>query len=277
MTETRSDLAVIADIAANIFAVFLLMLIILLDLSRGSLRPAEGGPVPAIDVTRDLHAIERAPVPAGELVEMLRTRNRGETAVIDLFESRIEVRPAGAGPVTVLDGRRDGERRMLDQFEAMVRGRTLGGSAHLFVFSNRWYAPVVERLLGAAVRFREMSVPMALRNPAIAPAGDAWSAGFLALVERSLDTDRFRVALARLLAGSPRSAAELGRSFGAPRGGAPGGPPEAAEGVLDRIRRWLGLATAIIAITLGCGCIVVVERRYPRSIHLAARAASRRP
>src|SRR5262245_16138857 len=139
MMSWRPELSAISDIATNIFAVFILVLVIMLDLSRG---PLTATPPPAaaerIEATQDLVAIERSPVRPEEMVEMLRSRTADDALIIDLFENRIEIAAAGRPPL-LLDARRDGAGAMLARTEAFLRGRPPAMPARLYVFSNRWY------------------------------------------------------------------------------------------------------------------------------------------
>ena len=109
-----SGLSVISDVAANIFAAFVLILIILLGLSRAHM-PSGGvdTPAAAIEATRDLRTVERTPLRAGEMVEMLRRERGGRVLLIDLFESRIEVAAPGAGTPIEFDTRRGSARLAL--------------------------------------------------------------------------------------------------------------------------------------------------------------------
>jgi len=289
--NSRIDSSVISDVSANIFAVFILILVILLANARPPPPPAQSAPS-SIDAMRDLHAVERAPVRAGDMVEMLRGHAGSGTVNVDLFDGRIEIAGMGNNTPLVLDVRRDGGRAMLDRLDGILRGQGASMPVRLFVFSNRWYAPVTARLTAAGRSWDEVSVPQALRATAGGRTGDAWSNAFLDLVSRNLDRDRFRVALSRLLAGSGASADQNRRSSGAPPAGGAAGAPGTAAGtpavapadaapasaaaagggpelsLLDRIKRFLGILVVVTAMIAAFGAIVLVERRYPRSIRL---------
>jgi hypothetical protein len=290
--NSRIDSSVISDVSANIFAVFILILVILLANARPP-PPAQSAPS-SIDATRDLHAVERAPVRAGDMVEMLRGHAGSGVINIDLFDGRIEIAGAAGAAPLVLDVRRDGGRAMLDRLDGILRGEGGSTPVRLFVFSNRRYAAVTGRLAAAGRPWQEVSVPQALRATVGGRTGDAWSNAFLDLVSRNLDRDRFRAALSRLLAGSGDSADQLRRSSGAPPAGtagapetladapaaAPAAPADAAPAsaaasgggpelsLLDRIKRFLGFLVAVTAMIAAFGAIALVERRHPRSIRL---------
>jgi hypothetical protein len=273
MMNWRPELAAISDISTNIFAVFILILVIMLDLSRGPTPSGGTAATPTqVDAARDLRIVERAPLRAGEMVEMLRGHGGRDTVTVDLFDSRIEIAAAGGRPAIVLDARRDGGRAMLERFEELLRGRPAGMPARLYVFSNRWYSPVADRLERGNASWREMSVPLALRIASGPEAGDAWSEAFLELSSRGLDRERFRPALARLLAGSADGAGGAGGLSGL-GGGAPpppGGSPD--ESLLDRFARFLGWLLAVIAAVAAALVIVLTERRFPHVIRLVGRA-----
>jgi hypothetical protein len=88
-------------------------------------------------------------------------------------------------------------------------------------------------------------------------------------MSRSLDRNRFRPALARLLAGSADGTSSAGGLAGAMQSGYMPPPPAAAnESLLDRIVAFLGILAAALVLALAFGAVVITERRFPHTIRL---------
>jgi len=91
VNPTPHNISALTDISANIFALLIFILIIMI---------AAKGPAPAsrtdapqtIDVEKDIVGVERAPLGSDELFDLLYERSKGTTSVkIDLFEREINV------------------------------------------------------------------------------------------------------------------------------------------------------------------------------------------
>jgi hypothetical protein len=252
MNPYRADITVVTDISANIFAVFILILIILLVAREQT--PTVPTEAPAvIDVATDLAAVDRAPLDPAAMVDLLyERRTAARSAKIDLFDDRIEVvtdtvsrRISLAAPVA----------------PQMMPALPADAAVGLYVFGHRGYRFVTEHLAGAGRTWREISVPAALRRRDSAGFED-WSPGFKQLLARPQDIARFRIELARLLA-SPQPAVEP--STGG-RAGA-NAPDEASSApaasftteLLERMMRWLRGLLDVISVIAGFSFIAWVE------------------
>lgn len=87
MIDWKQDLAILSDLSANIFAVFILVLImLLLQPPQADDRPQP----PVIEATSDLAIVERAPLPAAfVIVHLFDRRASAEGVSIDLFADRL--------------------------------------------------------------------------------------------------------------------------------------------------------------------------------------------
>ena len=252
MNPYRADITVVTDISANIFAVFILILIILL-VARDQ-TPAVPAAAPAvIDVATDLAAVDRAPLDPAAMVDLLYERRIAAPATkIDLFDDRIEI---VAGTVT---------RRISLAAAAtpqMIPALPANAAVGLYVFGHRGYRFITEYLAGAGRTWREISVPAALRRRDAAGFED-WSPGFKELLARPQDIGRFRIELARLLA-SPQPAVEppAGGRAGADAPGEGSSAPASsfATALLERMTWWLRGLLDVLSVIAGFSFIAWVE------------------
>lgn len=258
MIGARILLTVAADLSANIFAAFLLVMIVVLALSGDGAAPA----VPArLDAERDLRTLQRAPLgPAGLVAALGARRPRSGTVLVDLFADRVALRSA-AGRTTVL---RDG-------LGEIGRLAAAGGPAPvvLSVFDATRYGAATAALAASGIGWREISVPIALRKP----GGGDWSPAFLDLAARPGSDRDFREGLARLLDGTAEPAAR--QPSGGGGGGAGGAAASATAGpddLLTRLARlWRGIVTFVTLALVG-SVMILAERR-----HRAARRPTGEP
>jgi hypothetical protein len=166
-----------ADLAANVLAALLLVLVILIRAGTPALRPAT---LPGGDASTPVAAL-RTPLGAATLVAALYDRRPGAAGVsLDLTETA----PAD------LDG--------------LVHGLAPETPVRLYVFSHRHYAAAASALVRAGRRWQEISVPPVLGGTA------GWSPAFLALLDRCPNLPEFRAGLARLLGAGSGPVGESG-------------------------------------------------------------------
>jgi hypothetical protein len=244
----RMQMTVLSDLSANIFAVCLLVLLILLA-EAANRPPAASLTGEQVEVSSDLVAVERRPLSGGEMVAELYDRRLATPAfAIDLRAGGVTLVSGGAERALPLAGLRPTLATLLRQVPPDMPVR-------LYVFSPQAYADVVAALGSAGRPFLEMSVPLALRNR----VGDGWSDGFLALAEVPSSLDDFRAGLARLVSGgtAPRSGGAMDEAGGAPATGF-------GASLLERFTAWLRGVFDILVPLAALAAIVFVERRHPR-------------
>ena len=246
------EITVVTDISANVFSVFLLILIILLAMRQQNPVPAASPPA-VVDVEADLVSVDRVPLSPADMVTLLYDRREAaQTIRIDLLEDRIDVvAPSGTRRLALSGAPTSAGLPTLQP------GLPIG----LYVFSPRGYALTVAALRRAGRNWHEISVPAALRNPK--SPGSGWSTEFAALLGRAEDLPRFRVDLARLLA-SPRPAAAP--PLGGPGGRGKGLPDDAGapqrvqpSSLLDQVKAWLRAALTLIALGSAVAFMARVE------------------
>jgi hypothetical protein len=256
VNQDRPEITVVTDISANIFAVFILILIILL-VARNQAAPARPEAPTVVDAS-EFAVVERAPLSPAAMVELLYERRASSPATkIDLFDDRIEVT---AGPAT---------RRI--SLAGPVRPEMLpplspDAAIGVYVFGHRGYRFVTDALMGASRAWREISVPAALRRRDPATGIEDWSGGFKELLVRPRDLPQFRTELARLLA-SPRPAAEPTVQRGAGAGGAgdpANRPVSTPTEFVEHFASWLKGFLGVLSLLAGLAFIVWVERSARR-------------
>jgi hypothetical protein len=255
MRSASPSITVVTDIAANIFAVLLLVLIILLAAGEqeGQRQPREA---PAIEIGDYFTTVERTPLSGSGMVDLLYNRANASSAIkIDLFDDGIEVLSKDKSDWIASEG--EIGLRLKPHVEA-----ALEAPVALYVFGHRWYGGVVKTLMGMGRTWQEVSVPEALRETDGANRKERWSAGFKNLLRRPLDRVRFQHELAQLL-----GSAHLKRNKGAGSDGT--APASASRSVtedtfLDRFLRWWQNILSAIAILSGFGFIAWVETRNKR-------------
>jgi hypothetical protein len=82
------NISAMTDISANIFALLILILIIMLAARENSPTPRVQGPQ-VIDVEKDVAGVERSPLSSEEVIELLyERRERASSTKIDLLERK---------------------------------------------------------------------------------------------------------------------------------------------------------------------------------------------
>lgn len=251
MNPHLQGISVITDIAANMFAVFLLIFLLLLAVRVDpAFAPATSRSETPLDVEKDLASVLRTPLRPEDMVDMLYER-RGATpgTRIDLFADRVEMQTADA----------------TKQFTTgtFMPAASWAAAMHppisVYVFDHRYYRAVLDALRAAGSPWRELSVPQALRGRDPATGRQAWSTGFLRLLDRRLDLTSFRTALANLL-GSPQPGSDEdrgGAGFSYDASGLDGLPTTSP---VETLRRWGRAALNGTAIFGGLLFVVLVER-----------------
>ena len=257
MIDWKQDLAILSDLSANIFAVFILVLImLLLQPPQADDRPQ---PSPVIEATSDLAIVERAPLPAASvIVHLFDRRASAEGESIDqLADLHNEVHNSEEVMLRIA-----GDQPVAQRLGAILKASPATAPVRLYVFDNRKYVLVTDALAGGGRTFREISVPQALRGRSGAGSADAWSTAFLQLIARPLDPSRFRYALARLLEGAGEGGFEAAKASQA------AAPAESAPSMTDRLRQFaarLGTIFALVMIVTAIVVVLLIEWRWPRS------------
>lgn len=243
MSEDPAQITTLSDISANMFAAFILILI-MVAAAAASRQPIEGPPKAAI-TDRDLHFVERAALDSKAMVDMLYDRRPGAPgASVDLFASRVTISLGGGS-----------QPALASALPSLIGGRS--APVRLYVFANDQYEAVARTLAQAGLAWREISVPRALRSR----EGDDWASPFKELAREAVDPAQFRAGLARLLdAGEGRSPAAR-----APVGGS--AEEAGALNVIARFDRALRVALNVLAVVVACGVVFLIERRTRGARH----------
>lgn len=229
-SEVRPDLTILADVAANVFAICLLILLVLLAADRRGREAGEAGAGP-VEARGTFEVVERSPLGAGAMIAHLRARLAADGG------PAIDVLPGGNG--FIRDGR--------PAAPAAVMGQADRRPVRLYVFEAGGYGAAIAGLHERGLSFVEMSVPRALRRA----DGAGWSTAFLALAPLAGEPDRFRDGLARLLGGGDEA---VGTGLRMPPAG---DRPQA--GLLERLRGLLSGLAAVAIPVLAAGAVLLVE------------------
>lgn len=211
----------LADIAANLLCVVLVVLV-LLSVARPS-------PDAQTDRTTMIARVEAAPLSGARAVELLfhRVAPPPGRLVLELAPDRIVLRGAdGARTVTVPD-------------LADARGATL------FVFAPEYYGAVVARLTALGVAFEELSVPEALRAKPGTADRSLWAPQFEAALEGVKSPAGFRAALRAFLVSDPPDDPD-----GAGDGSGSAAENGASHPRFAALRRFGNLAMAVLTLFL---------------------------
>jgi hypothetical protein len=250
MSEDQPAVSVITDISANIFAVFIVILILLLAAPHTV--PVRPPAPPPIDVTHDLASTSRTPLTPAQLL-FERTR-AGHAISIDLLPGRVVLVSPGLPPESYALPLADRSRQALaDRLNASP-----AAPVGFYVFDHTGYAAMLTIVGGRP--FSELSVPIALRG--LIEGSLDWRDGFRRLIDGATDLDQFRRSLGRLLDAPNPDAADLARPrFARPdKALAPIPPPAASpQGLLGLLTLWVQQGVALTMVGLCLGLIAYVE------------------
>jgi hypothetical protein len=240
------NISAMTDISANIFALLILILLIMLAAHENAPAPGTEG-LQIIDLEKDVAGVERAPLSSEELIELLyERRERASSTKIDLLEQEIVI---SFGGKTERFGTTEIAVSRLRQIASV------GSPVDVYVFSHRFYRDISDSLKTLGWSWREISIPQALRASAGGPQG--WSAGFSELIAHSSDRSQFRADLARLL----RSASQYEHSNQSwhERGNAAQRP----ETMIGQLARWLRAALDAISLLGGfiIACVEIIRMK----------------
>jgi hypothetical protein len=249
------SVSIVTDISANLFALLILFLIILLAAREGSPATRTEARRP-VELERELKLVERSPLSGDELFDLLyERREQSVTTRIDLLDQAIEV----------VSGRK-GERFSSLQDAAPRLAEVAATSSHntagVYVFDHRFYRELTERLKALDWTWHEVSVPEALRDTEPQGSARGWSAGFAQLIAQPSDRAQFRARLAQLLqSASARRNDPFDRSWQ----GDASFPSQLLPPAFDYLGRWwqAGLNTA--SILGGLAFVIWIERRHKRA------------
>lgn len=191
----RSDTIALSDMSANMFAAFLLILIVTIALASRhppqKIEAATGHP------DRKLAIVERAPLAARQMIELLRDRGGGAGgASLDVFDDHVSADLFSDHHTASVDLNGAGQGQVVIELQQLLRRVPDDETIGLYIFDNGGYSAALETLRRSGKHYLEISVPMALREQ----DGKDWSKPFLDLISRGYDFERFRTELARLLA-----------------------------------------------------------------------------
>ncbi len=231
MNPDFKDISVITDIAANTFAVFLLILLLLLAAQVDpASSPTDGRATETVlDVDGDLASVLRTPLRPEDIIDTLYDRGSAARGTrIDLFDDRVEI-VSGNGIRQITAGGPAATTSIAAAMEVPIS---------LYVFDHRFYRTVLDGLLASRRVWRELSVPQALRRRDPATGRQTWSAGFLQLLARQLDRASFRLELARLLGSQQPSDQASGQGNAKSSSGAFDLGDEQPSSLVEMISRW---------------------------------------
>ena len=253
MTSAPQNVSILTDISANIFALLILFLIIMLAARESAPAPRAAAPE-IIDVEKDLAGVERSPLSGDELFDLLYQRRDASAATrIDLLGQSVDI--VAAGQTEHFSSVELAAPRL-----KLLAAASDSAPAGVYVFSHRFYRGLAESLQALGWSWREVSVPEALRDSNLETSDRGWSAGFARLIAQASDRAQFRLKLAELLQ-SPSASNNEHSGQGSRANAAPG----YSQSIIDRIERWSRGALNAAAILGGLGFITWVELRRKRA------------
>jgi hypothetical protein len=254
VNSTPQNVSILTDISANIFALLILFLIIMLAARESSPSPRTEAPE-VIDLEKEFASVERSPLSGDELVDLLYERRAGAaTTAIDLLEQSIDV--VSGGKTEHFSSLENAAPRLRQLAAASNRL-----PAGVYVFSHRFYRGLAETLKALGWSWREVSVPEALRDSGPETRGRGWSTGFSRLIAQRSDRAQFRLELAKLL----QSASTEHNEHSSEGFGAVASPSQLLPSISDRFERWMRGTLNLTAIFGGVGFIIWVEMRRKRA------------
>jgi hypothetical protein len=253
-SSAPQNVSILTDISANIFALLILFLIILLAAREGS--PSHRAEAPqVIDIEKQFASVERSPLSGDELFDLLYDRREAAAATrIDLLGQSINVVSAG------------NTERFSSVENAAPRLRQLAAAsgnapAGVYVLSHRFYRGLAANLTALGWTWREMSVPEALRDSGSETRDRGWSAGFSQLIAQPSDRAQFRLKLAQLLqSASTDDNAQFGQS-----GWMVASPSHSSPTIIAKLEPWARGVLNATSIFCGLAFIAWVELRRKRA------------
>lgn len=241
MISVSHNISAMTDISANIFALLILILLIMLAGRENSPAPRTQG-LQVIDLEKDVAGVERSPLASDELIDLLyERRERASSTKIDLLEREIVI--SFAGKTQSFDNAGDAVSRLRQI-------GSVGSPVGVYVFSHRFYRGMSDSLMGLGWPWREISIPQALRDSAGGSQG--WSVGFSELIAHSSNRSQFRADLARLLQSAPSNEAnESWRERGV--------AAQRPETIISQLAWWLRTTLNAISILGGLLFVAWVE------------------
>jgi hypothetical protein len=258
VNSAPQNVSILTDISANIFALLILFLIIMLAARESAPVPRTDTPE-IIDVEKDLAGVERSPLGGDELFDLLYQRREASTTTrIDLLGQSIDIVSPGQ---TEHFGSVEFAAARLRQLAAASRGAPAG----VYVFSHRFYRGLAESLEALGWSWREVSVPEALRDSDSGSSDHGWSAGFTRLIAQPSDRAQFRIKLAELLQSPSAPNKEQSGQALSDHGSSGAAAPSYSQAFIDRLDRWWRGALNAASILGGLGFIAWVELRRKRA------------
>ena len=255
MSSAPQNVSIVTDTSANLFALLILFLIILLAARANSPSPRVEAPQ-VIDLEKELASVERSPLGGDALFDLLYERREGAvTTGIDLLGQSIDV--VSAGKTEHFSSLENAAPR-LRQLAAASNNAPAG----VYVFNHRFYRGLAENLKALGWSWREVSVPEALRDSNPETRDHGWSAGFSRLIAQPSDRTQFRLKLAQLLQ-SP--SVRDNKHFNQGWRGAAGSPSPLLSTITGKLERWSQGALNAISIFGGLAFITWVEMRRKRA------------
>jgi hypothetical protein len=251
VNPTPHTISAISDISANIFALLIFILIIMV-VAKGHAPASRVDAPQTIDLEKDIVGTERAPLGSDELFELLYDRSEATASVkIDLFEREIDV--VSGGEI----------ERFASIESAVPRLRQIAAAARrpigVYVFGHHFYRNVTDSLKMFGLQWREVSVPQALRDFRTQRNGQGWSEGFSRLIAQPSNRAWFRAELARLLQSSSTDEKSGQNWFD---GSNVSSQPQ--ETMIDSVVRWSRTVANAMAIFGGFIFVSWVETRRGR-------------
>ncbi len=270
MTRNALRTMVLADVAANTLAIGLLILL-MVTLAPQSRPATDGVPDPdaPMKAEDEFRLFQRRPLLPEQMVMSLFSRahqNTSDRILVDIFGDSVALVAPGYNPAQarVLKSDEAGFSQGLADFFSRHDN---SNAVYVYVFDNRNYYAVRDRLEGSRHNWTELTVPQALRSAAETGDEQAWSSGFSRIIGRVFDRDAFREQLIMLLAQSARNGstvrhASVGGYFeDAPGEGTTGqsGETTRRRGILERLLDLLKVAVFWCSVAGGIGFVGYIE------------------
>ena len=243
MKSVPDAITPLSDISANIFALLIFILVVVMWARENVPRPEYEQRI--FNIESGFKAVERRPLGSEHVLGLLYARReRSTSASVDLFDREIDINFNGQH--WKYDSAAAAELQ-LDQIAS--------SNVVLYIFSHHFYGRLSEGLSRSGRRWLELSVPDALKVAGTSENGQAWSAEFSELLSQPLSYEQFRSELALLLQASEGKR----RSERIAQIGGSGSPLR--QTVFQTVQSWLWLASHILMVAGGVVFVGWVELR----------------